>query len=85
MDYRIITTAPGSTRETIRHREELSGVEHGSPSTWDHASATTWAHTRGCNLPEGTRISIDRRRGAAMYRAHRRYVVEGGVTRRTDR
>lgn len=78
MDYRIITTAPGTTIETIQHTgDHLDG--------WTHEAATAWAHTEGGRLPEGTLIAIDRRRGAALYQPHRRYVVRDGIARRTDR
>lgn len=78
MDYRVITTAPGTTIETIRC------LPHNV--LWNHANATNWAHTVGNGLPAGTRIQIDRRQGGAMYQSHRRYTVsDSGITRRTDR
>jgi hypothetical protein len=70
MQYRIITTAPGTTIETI----------HGDH--WTHETAIDWARREGRKLPEGTRIAIDRRRGRAMYQPHRRYTVQNGITKR---
>ncbi len=77
MDYRIITTPPGSSAETIVHAPPLA--------PWTHDSATAWAHQEGRHLPDGSRIAIDRRRGSAPYQPHRRYEVNEGIARRTDR
>ncbi len=74
--YTYMVVSTDSTGETIHTRQS---------APWTHDSATRWAHVEGRNLPEGTTIAIDRRRGQGLYQAHRRYVVRDGVTRRTDR
>lgn len=85
MDYRIITTAPVTTIETIQHEHlwPAQVTAAGAVAWWTHETSTAWAHTEGKHLPAGTRISIERRRGVAYYRTHRRYVVgEDGIVRR---
>lgn len=68
----------------------VNGVAQACPTgEWTHESATTWAHKRGYGMPEGTEITIWRRRTDWTRKAevrHRRYEVGAdGIVRRTDR
>lgn len=82
------------TSWVARHWAEMVRHEGTSVLPWTDESAIAYAHRSGSTLEDGTEIRILRRRASnaprrrgdgPTWQSHRRYLVQEGIARRTDR